>query len=256
MGWYVWSVKGRKASFPQIAEPQVEALGWVRPGCLIGDRIIFDEDRTPSQVYFVEPGLVKFTRISVGKIYPEGPWIYRGLEMPLGVEDAVLHAFEDRLPSLDGLKHVTPALSTAFRIETEYRLYQERLEVDREEKRRQEEERARVEEMRRRLGDAGARREIAKIDFEAAARAALREGGAEFLSTMRGQRGEHIVRYKVDLQRLECVVDDQLHILDAGICLTDHDTGIKYDDILTLESLPSVVREAEREGRLVVWRHG
>jgi hypothetical protein len=36
----------------------------------------------------------------------------------------------------------------------------------------------------------------------------------------------------------------------------DHRTGEKGDTKFTLESLPGVVREAEREGVLVVFRRG
>jgi hypothetical protein len=45
-----------------------------------------------------------------------------------------------------------------------------------------------------------------------------------------------------------------MHIVDAGICLDDH-RGTKGDTRFTLESLPAVVGEAIRGGKLVVWRH-
>ena len=48
---------------------------------------------------------------------------------------------------------------------------------------------------------------------------------------------------------------DTLRIVDAGICLEDHATGEKGDTYFTLESPPGVVRQAIREGQLVVWRH-
>jgi hypothetical protein len=52
-----------------------------------------------------------------------------------------------------------------------------------------------------------------------------------------------------------------LRIIDSGICLTAHyddpefEAGTKGDGFFTLESLPSVIREAQRDGKLVVYRH-
>ena len=100
------------------------------------------------------------------------------------------------------------------------------------------------------------RREVAREDFPGAARAALAVGGAELLDHRpHQQRGEWVVRYRVDGQRLECVCDTNLQVIDAGVCLTDHETGTKADSWLTLESLPSTVREAVRTGQLVIFRH-
>ena len=65
-----------------------------------------------------------------------------------------------------------------------------------------------------------------------------------------------VVQYRFRQQRLECVVERHtLRVVDAGVCLEDHDTGEKGDRELTLESLPPVVGQAIDEGRLVVWRH-
>jgi hypothetical protein len=38
------------------------------------------------------------------------------------------------------------------------------------------------------------------------------------------------------------------------VCLIDHATGIKGDTWYTLESLPGVIRQADRQGVLVVFR--
>jgi hypothetical protein len=65
-----------------------------------------------------------------------------------------------------------------------------------------------------------------------------------------------IVRFAIDNSRFECVCNAQtLRVIDAGICLTDEDTGERGDNRFTLESLPSVILEAQREGVLVVFRH-
>lgn len=63
------------------------------------------------------------------------------------------------------------------------------------------------------------------------------------------------MQYRSQARRLECTCDGTMRIIDAGVCLTDHVTGRKGDALLTLESLPSVIREALQEGKLVVWRH-
>ena len=49
--------------------------------------------------------------------------------------------------------------------------------------------------------------------------------------------------------------NERLRIIDAGICLIDHDTNEKGDTFFTLESLPAVVQQAQRERRLVIFRH-
>jgi hypothetical protein len=103
---------------------------------------------------------------------------------------------------------------------------------------------------------------LAKEDFEAAARAALAVGGAEYLDHRKAvQRNEMIVRFRFLRRRFECTCDhNTLQIIDSGICLTAHGDdefadGIKGDSFFSLESLPSVIAEADREEKLVVYRH-
>ena len=66
----------------------------------------------------------------------------------------------------------------------------------------------------------------------------------------------------MNARRFECTCDERtLQIIDAGICLTAHyddpdfEEGTRGDTFFTLESLPAVIRQAEREHRLVVLRH-
>ena len=60
---------------------------------------------------------------------------------------------------------------------------------------------------------------------------------------------------ELDGRRFECTCDARtLRIVDAGICLVDHRSGQKGDQYFTLESLPGVIQQAEREGKLVVFR--
>lgn len=115
----------------------------------------------------------------------------------------------------------------------------------------------RQEDARRLIGSAQGRRELAGVDFDAACAAALKLAGAEFLESRLTGR-DFAVRFRLpDLaRRFECVVDRHtLSVVEAGVCLTDESTGVKGDKLFTLESLPGVIREADRQGVLVVFRH-
>ena len=97
---------------------------------------------------------------------------------------------------------------------------------------------------------------MAAVDFEEAARAALSVADAELLDHRdSARRGEKVITYRLDGRRYECVCDARtLNILDAGVCLNDYRTGQKGDTWFTLESLPGVIREADRTGVLHVFR--
>lgn len=239
-------------------------------GYVVGDRFILDSARVDpdpkklieqtKQVYCVEPGLDRFARATV-VIDREGHFIYRSQEFPLGPENEALMAYQDRKDSLTGIAGVTPALDLAFqwisyqRIQAEVR----RKEVERllaeEAKKRAEEER--VQQAMKDAGTAVGRRVLAARDFETAAREALKVSGAELLDVRPScNKAEMVVQYRFRERRLECVVDKTtMRVLDAGVCLTDHNTGVKGDRLFTLESLPGVIGEAMNLNKLVVWRH-
>src|SRR5271155_546984 len=94
------------------------------------------------------------------------------------------------------------------------------------------------------------RRALATIDFGAAARAALALGGAEYLDhTPAHAPNEMVVTYRHMRKTLVCTCDVRtLRIIDAGVCLRGNDA------LFSLESLPTVVREAEERGILVIER--
>jgi hypothetical protein len=78
---------------------------------------------------------------------------------------------------------------------------------------------------------------------------ALRLAGARFLSARRLSDTQLEVRYAFEGERFVTVVSAvTLQVLDAGICLAGADRE------LTLDSLPSVVREAVDTDRLVITR--
>jgi hypothetical protein len=270
-GWYTFKVAGSRASEPEPADPVPELLRKPVTGYLVGDHLVPDDTRIDpdpgkiidysEKVFLLPEELDRFSRVRAGRIYPEGPLIFLEQDFPLGPEDDVMDAYLDNKGQVHDLPGVVPALDAAFRMEVYQR---EQAELRRQEiaRRRAEEEARREQERRRRelmerLGDGATRRALAHHgDFREAAEAALRVGGAQYLDHRKGRRkDEWIVKYRVDGQRLECVCDTNLHIVDAGVCLQDHVTGQKGDQLFTLESIPAVIRQAVREHKLVVWRH-
>jgi hypothetical protein len=270
-GWHAFRLEGRKARWTGAAEPKPETLRDRVQGYLVGDRIVPDDARVvpdpgeiahySERVHLVEPGLDRFVRVAAGRGFEGGPLVYCEQVMPLGPEGEVLSAYLDEAVSVDRIAGVPPALDAAFRLEAWRRAEAVRRRAEIERLRREEEERIarerRREELVKELGDAAGRRNMAAYDFEQAARAALAVGGASYLDHRPTPRRREIaVRFRLEGRRYECVCDERtLQIVDAGICLTDHDTGEKGDTWLSLESLPSVIREADREGKLVVFRH-
>jgi len=271
-GWCVFALEGRRAKLFGRTDPVPEALSRITQGYLVGDRLIPDGiwvNPDPAKiidfserVWLVEPGLDRFVRVSAGRTHEDGPLVYKSQEMPFGPENDVLSAYLDQKTSVEDVPGVSPALDAAFRMESWQRTEIERRRVEAERRRREEEERRAKEERRQQLieqlGDGAGRREMARVDFAEAARAALAVGGAVFVDhRMSPQRHEMIVRYRLDGRRFECTCDSRtMQIIDAGVCLTDHDTGERGDTFFTLESLPAVIREAERLGVLHVFRHG
>jgi len=268
-GWHTFKITNREARAEGPADAQPDLLQYLVRGYLVGDRLVADDVRVDpdpkrivefsEKVFLLDDGIDRFSRVRAGRVNKEGPLVYQGLEMSLGQEGQVLEAFLDQRTSVAHLKDVPPALDAAFRMESWQRAEAERRRAELERTRREEEEKRQKEERRKelvkKLGDGEGRREMALHDFDAAARAALAVGGAVFLDAKMLRHNEWAVRYRLDRQRLECVCDERLRIVDAGICLTDHDTNEKGDTLFTLESLPAVVQQAQRERRLVIFRH-
>lgn len=270
-GWYHFKLNGRKARVSEAVPADPSTLGHKVLGYLVGDRIVPDGVRVdpdpqkiiPSseRVYLLEDGLDRFVRVSAGRVHEGGPLVFDSQQMPLGPEEDVLGAYLDEKPSVDAIAGVTPALDAAFRMESYQRVEVERRRLEEERRLREEEERRQLVERRRQLveqlGDGAGRRAMAAVDFDQAARAALAVGGAQFLDSRKSHaRNERVVRFRLDQRRFECTCDERtLNIIDAGVCLIDHATGIKGDTWYTLESLPGVIRQAERQGVLVVFRH-
>lgn len=270
-GWYTFKLAGRKATSPAPSEVQSEQFSQVVIGYLVGDRVVPDGIRVEpdlasvsknsERVHLLEPGLDRFSRVSAGRVFDGGPLLFRSQEMPLGPEEEVGVALLDQKASVDHIKGVAPALDAAFRFEVWQRAEAEKRRVELERIRLEEEARIAKEERRKELvkkmGDGASRRELAQHDFPTAARAALAVGNAEFLDHRPNGRNknEYAVKFRFDGRRFECICDNNLRIIDAGICLIDHATDERGDTLFTLESLPAVIRQATREGKLVIFRH-
>jgi hypothetical protein len=107
-----------------------------------------------------------------------------------------------------------------------------------------------LERMRRRGGP-----EPTLANAPERAEKALEEAGARLLSTRALGRHQLEVAFRFRGERFVSVCDPiTLQILDAGICLVDHADGHRGDPELTLESLPSAIREAMAEHALVITR--
>jgi hypothetical protein len=282
-GWHRFEIdssrttRGRKAHWSGPCEPCPGSLCCVVRGYMVGDRLVPDDTTATTEparvaqafekIHLVEAGLDRFVRVKAGRLAEGEPLVYLQQEFPLGPEEQVLQAFLDQEPTIEGISGVAPALHAAFHMETWQRAEAQKRREEAERRRREEEARQVLEEQRRqqmeRLGTAEGRRQLARTDFEQAAKAALAVGGATYLDHRpAANRAEMVVRFRFLGRRFECTCDARtLQIIDAGICLTAHDDdsgfeeGTRGDTFFTLESLPGVIREADQDKKLVVFRH-
>lgn len=264
-GWFRFVLNGRRCTCTKPADPPTD--GWLTTvsGFMVGDHLLPDSARIPfgaplsalytaaKRVELLEPGLERFARVTAGTRWPQGPLLFQSLAFPLGPENDVLQAFQDGKATVEAIPGVTPALDLAFRLASWQRDETARIRKEERERREREE---RLREIREKLGDGEKRRNLAKIDFGEAAKAALAVGGATYLDhRASANKGEFVVWFRFEQRRFEVVCNGDLRIVDAGICLVDHRTNEKGDTRFTLESFPAVLRQAMREHKLVVWRH-
>lgn len=260
-GWYQFKVQSRTVVSFEAVPAESSILRNVRTGYLVGNCLVVPDEHRKFKlrtVHLVEDALDRFSRVSAGSITEDGPLIYQGQEMPLGPEDRVLDAFLNREGSVAQVPGVSPELEAAFWFESRHRTEQERHRAELEARRLQEE---RQRELEQRIGTGQGRRELARFDFDSAAKAALIIGGAEFLDSRQGNDGTRVVRFRFNNRRFECICDLNLQIIDAGICLRaeyddgEFEQGTQGDTWFTLESLPMVIQSAIDQNRLVVFRH-
>lgn len=258
-GFYAWKVAARRAVLEGEAEtPEVRT----RHGYLVGSTVRTEHALTRRSKkigssfvtrVFLAQDVLPFTRVQLTVWGPDV--VCLGAAMPVGDEDIARQAYEEQR-AFTG----RPILCDVHADLTRVREARERAAREYQERLRREQEAADARERARRAAEEAAR---LATTVEGRARLALAVTRSTLLSITRQRELQtYDVRYVVDGQRLACVVDERLRVVDSGICLRaeydsdEWDEGTKGDTWLTLESLPSVVREAERLGRLVIYRHG
>ena len=105
-------------------------------------------------------------------------------------------------------------------------------------------------EAHERLRKLGAQARVRSSDPVERVDAALEGAHARMLRCRRMADNLMDVRFQLDGEHYSTIVNaDTLQVIDAGICLSGADRE------LTLDSLPSVIREAVNTGRLHITRH-
>lgn len=274
-GWYRFELQGRLATPVDHAEPPdlsglVAVRGHYARGWLFsGGRAIEPVDLVPAE----EPPVLAPV---VGRRWPSGHVVFESLELEGDAEDLARQALEQER-GIDELEGVGASLRAAFgfalaarvadRLETAIspreamravlalasggRARAEALLRELEEERRL--ERVRVDAWLASEGraplPAAPRRGEAERSFAERAERALDEAGAELSSWRSLGDGSMEVTYRFLGQRFISVVDERsLQVYDAGICLSGSDR------MVTLESLPSVIREGYEDGVLNITR--
>jgi hypothetical protein len=291
-GWYRFRVKGRDATPLGPAEPEsLDQLPSVR-GHLVGERLV-REGAIAERVLFLpaeEPPRLSPCR---ARRWHSGELLFEALDFESEAEEAVRRALEDAAP-LAQVKGVPATLRSAFAysvLEAESRrlgipaapaelrphlgqvaelgrpeaeralraLAAERVLAQHEmaelNRRRQVVEQAQraVEAQQHAVPQARqGRGRLREADAIARAELALEAAGARMRSArVLGNGNLEVIFTFMDERFISVVSAATLQVVDSGICL-GHPPA---DDLVTLESLPSVIKEAIDTGRLVILRH-
>ncbi len=235
-GWYRFHISGRYADALSPADSDAETWSLrTTQGYMVQDRLITQTQSEKLHGIPVDEHLPRFAPVVAWRWF-DGHLFFAHQAFETEVDLAVRIAYEDEL-AITAIKGVTPALAQAFVLETARRTLQRELAA-----------RQRQESILRDQRKAIRR---AHTTLQDRLTLALAHSGAQLMDFRSAQGTEVVVRYRLDRQRYECVVDtESLQILDAGICLEGADRE------LSLSSLPSAVREASQSGELHVFRHG
>jgi hypothetical protein len=267
-GWYLWSASPRSAMPLEELDPfSFEAMDTllfpglvVKVGYLLGDRMVENNGlgmRKLShlqKVWYIPPDPLKFQQFNL-VLWPSGHWVFRDEAMGFEQDFPVRDIYEQRgtLAEVEAIPGISPVLKRVFLWESEIRDAEEQARKDAEEAERkriaalaaEERRKAEEEEMKKRMGE-----------FGTAVPIILHSYGAELLRIREIRPNEAEVAFRYRGERMACVIrKDTMQVLDAGICLTDHETGRKHDHRLTLRALIPVVKEAIETHKLVIWRH-
>ncbi len=285
-GWYRFKLAGRAATRLRPADPPELAdlpkvRGWFHRGRLVRDGALCET------LWLLPPEEPpRFTKVAARR-WRTGELLFEEVEFESEVEGLAREALADG-GSLQAVKAVPAPLRAAFayalleaasgrlgipfapaevrqavakiaeggpaQAEAALRALEAERELARREltelRRRQDEAAARVEvaqQRQARLEQARAREE----DSQTLAQTAIEAAGGRMEEARNLGRGQLEVIFRFMDQRFICVVEaGTLQVIDSGICL-GHPPS---DRLLTLESLPSVIKEAIETDALVILR--
>jgi hypothetical protein len=281
-GWFSFEVEGRNAKRLGPADPALEGLTKVR-GVLAHD-VLFRAGEKPERVELMPEDEPPMFSSAACHRWHDGTLVFGALDFEGEVEEIARDALAERT-TIEWVKGASAPLRAAFGWAVVRRASNEKkipcsvgevwsklgdvadagdaaaialLE--------------RLDEMRH-----GPRVTIAGVDIRVrrVVERATREAGeatyanaAERAETALTAAGAHVhgiraldgrrqleARFQFGGERFITIADAiTLQIIDAGICLVDHGGGRRADDDLTLDSLPSAIREAMTLGELVITR--
>jgi len=290
-GWYRFRIKGRDATPLGPADPEaLEALPAVR-GHLVGERLV-REGAIAERLHFLPPEEPPRLSPCRARRWHSGELLFDTLDFESEAEEAARRALEEDA-SLAQVKGVPATLRAAFGyavLEAESRrlgipaapaelrphlgrvaelgrpeaeralraLAAERVLAAREmmelQRRRQVVFLAQqaVAQREQHAGQGGRQRRGGEVDAVARAELALEAAGARMRSARGlGNGNLEVIFTFMDERFISVVSMATLQVVDSGICLGHP----PRDDLVTLESLPSVIKEAIDTDRLVILRH-
>ena len=263
-GFWVFEVTGRDARAVERAEsPDLSGLAAVR-GHLYGDYLVHEQSRAELVFLLPEEEPAAFSP-AVARRWHSGDLIFESLPFETEAEEQARRAFEEH-ETLEAIRGIPSTLRAAF----SYAMV-DRLGRSRGMRVAPAEVRAHLgqinsggDEACARLLDRLARERALDLSLKRARRAgavrrsgdaferagaALHAAGATLAALRYISSGLLEVTYRFDGERFVSLVDPAtLQVVDAGFCLAGEDR------LVTLESLPSVIREAIQEGALAITR--
>jgi hypothetical protein len=277
VGWWRFRIEGRRAVPIEASAPApLDVLPRVR-GHWVDGWIVVDGRQLARVALPPDDEPMPLARVAARRWY-SGDLVFEAVEFEDDAEGDARRALEEGRP-LGAVMHVVPSLRVAFGVALGGTIAREvgfpvtvrelvpralsiaergrealRAWIDElaEQRRRTEEEARRRAEAIRLETAAGTARVLARSDDPVRrADEALDGAKARMLSCRRLERGTRLdVTYEVDGTRILSMVDAAtLQVIDPGICLAG------AHRVLTLDAMPSVVREAIEEDHLNITRH-
>lgn len=286
-GWYRVIVRKAMAEVQEKADaPDLSALPRVR-GHLLGERLVRDGAVAELLNLMPDDEPARFSNVT-GRRWHSGELVFDALEFDTEAEEGARRALE-KGGGLEKVKSVPATLRAAFgyalvesaarRLKIPFAPAEVRghilevaqqgparaeqalraLEAEREQARKEmaelerQRQHARAQEEVRSERERRARQlELMREQADVRAEASLRAAGAVFREARRRGGNQLEVAFTFMNERFTAIVDAAtLQVIDSGICLGHP----PRDDLITLESLPSVIKEAMDTHQLVMLRH-